>query len=160
LVAAFFGSSLVASAAQKIGVVDIQTVFQGMPQAATIQQTIAAEFRDQKAKVDKLQADLEYELQKLQRESATMSAAEKTALEDKIIKMREEYTSLAQPLQQAFQRRAAEERNKLLDLIKVALDEEAEKGQFDLVLNAQAVTFAKPEFDLSKKVLERVTKGN
>ena len=58
------------------------------------------------------------------------------------------------------QRRSNEERNKLLGLIKQAIDSVAAKRGYDLVLNSGAVAFAKEEHDLSEQVLQQVSKAN
>ena len=148
--------SSVAMAEQKIGVVSVEAVFQQMPQAVGIAQTIAAEFKDQVDEVERLKKDIEYQINKRQREAATMSEAQIKELEDKIIELRNDYASKAQPLQQNIQRRQAEERNKLLGLIQQSIQKVAADGNFDLVLGGNAAVFAKPEFDLSQQVLDHV----
>ena len=152
--------SSVALAEQKIGAVNVQGVFQAMPQAVTIQQNIAAEFKDQTEEINRLEKDIKYYLEKNQRDAATMSAKEKKELEDKIIALREEYTNKAQPLQQQIQNRLKEEQNKLLGLIKQSIDAVAAKGKYDVILNANAVAFINEEHDISKLVLDQVSKIN
>lgn len=151
--------SMSAQAEQKIGVVNVQAIFQGLPQAATVQQTITAEFKDEIEVVNRLEKDLQYYLEKQKRDTATMSQAEITELEGKINSLREEYAAKAQPLQQNTQRRLGEERNKLLALISQGINTVAEKGNYDMVLNANAITYVKPENDISTKVLEELTKS-
>jgi outer membrane protein len=158
---ALMTSAMISSAVQaeqKIGVVNVQGIFQSLPQAATIQQTIAAEFKDKTEEVSRLEKDVKYYVEKHQRDSATMSDAEKKELEEKIIKMRDDYTAKAQPLQQEIQKRAQEEQNKLLGLIRQGIEAVSAKEKYDLVLNANAVTFVNPEFDISKAVIEQVNK--
>ena len=153
-------ASSVALAEQKIGAINVQGVFQAMPQAAAIQQTIAAEFKDQTEEVSRLEKDIKYYLEKNQRDAATMSAAQKKELEDKIIAMRDEYTNKAQPLQQQIQNRLKDEQNKLLGLIKQGIDVVAAKGKYDVILNANAVAFIKEDHDITKLVLDQVSKAN
>lgn len=153
-------ASSVAMAEQKIGAVNVQGIFQSMPQAASIQQTIAAEFKDQTEEVSRLEKDIKYYLEKNQRDAATMSAKEKKDLEDKIIALREEYTTKAQPLQQQIQQRLKDEQNKLLGLIKQSIDAVAAKEKYDIILNANAVAFINDSHDISKQVLEQVSKVN
>jgi outer membrane protein len=148
------------AAEQKIGAVNVQGVFQAMPQSAAIQQTIAAEFKDQTEEVSRLEKDIKYYLEKNQRDAATMSAKEKKELEDKIIALREEYTNKAQPLQQQIQQRLKDEQNKLLGLIKQGIDVVAAKEKYDVILNANAVAFIKEDHDISKLVLDQVSKVN
>ena len=157
------GSALVSASAmaeQKIGVVDVQSVFQAMPQAAEITNSIQMEFKDQIEEVNQLQKDGQFFTERLQRDAATMSEDEKKDLQQKIMKVREQLAEKAQPLQQNIQRRSNEERNKLLGLIKQAIESVAAKQKYDLVLNAGAVAFAKDEHDLSEEVLSQVKKIN
>ena len=80
-------------AEQKIAVVDVDGVFQQMPQFISMQQMINAEFKDRQDEVTRLDEDVKYELNKLQRESATMSEAQVKELQDKIIAMRQDLQS-------------------------------------------------------------------
>lgn len=157
------GSALMSSAAmaaEKVGYVDIQGIIQAMPQTAAMQQAIADEFKDQRQEVQTLQEDLKYQVEKLQRESATMSQAQKEELETKILDMRNEFQNKAQPLQQNIQRRSAEEQNKLLVLINDAIQKVAASEKIDMIVERKAVLFAKPELDLSEAVLKQVSQGN
>lgn len=147
-------------AEQKIGAVNVQGIFQAMPQAASIQESIAAEFKDKTEEVSRLEKDIKYYLEKNQRDTATMSAIQKTELEGKIIALREEYTGKAQPLQKEIQQRLQEEQNKLLGVIKQGIDTVAAKEKYDVILNSNAVAFITPENDISKLVLEQVAKSN
>ena len=160
---ALLSTAMVSSAVlaeQKIGVVNVQGVFQSMPQTASIQATIAAEFKDKTEEVSRLEKDIKYYMEKNQRDAATMSAKEKTELEGKIIALRDEYTGKAQPLQQEIQKRLQEEQNKLLGLIKQGIDAVAAKEKYDVILNSNAVAFINPENEISKSVLEQVGKIN
>jgi len=164
LIAGALLTSAMASSAvfaeQKIGAVNVQGIFQAMPQAASIQESIAAEFKDKTEEVSRLEKDIKYYLEKNQRDAATMSAKEKTELEGKIIALREEYTGKAQPLQQEIQKRLQEEQNKLLGLIKQSIDAVAAKGKYDVILNANSVAYINPDNDISKLVLDQVAKIN
>ncbi len=161
----FIACSLAASAMlssavqaeQKVGAVNVQGVFQAMPQAATIQQTIAAEFKDQTEEVNRLEKDIKYYLEKNQRDAATMSASEKTELEEKIIGLRNEYAQKAQPLQQAIQRRMQEEQGKLIEIIRESVDKVAAAEKYDVILNANAVAFINPDYDISELVIKQIS---
>lgn len=147
-------------AEQKIGAVNVQGIFQAMPQAANIQESITAEFKDKTEEVSRLEKDIKYYLEKNQRDTATMSAKQKTELEGKIIALREEYTAKAQPLQKEIQGRLKEEQNKLLGLIKQGIDSVAAKEKYDVILNASSVAFINPDNDISKLVLDQIAKIN
>jgi outer membrane protein len=161
IASALLGSSLVAApvmAEQKIAIVDIQSIFQSMPQAAEIQTNIQAEFKEQIDEVTQLQKDGQFFAERLQRDEATMGATEKEEIQQKILDVRRQLSEKAQPLQQNIQRRTQEEQNKLLGLIRQAIDAVAAKADYDVVLNANAAAFAKQDHDISKEVLEQVNK--
>jgi len=151
--------STTAMAQQKIAVVDVQGVFQSLPQAAIIQQNIATEFKDRMENIQRMEKDLQLYLEKLKRDKATMSDMEIRDLENQIVERQEEYAEKAQPLREEMQAHAAQERNRILDLIKDALDVEAALRGYTLVLNAGAVAFMEigEVDDLSEAVLQRVS---
>lgn len=160
---AVLGTALLSSPAmaeQKIAVVDVQGIFQSMPQVAEIQNTIQIEFKDRIEELQQLQRDGQFYAERLQRDAATMSAEEKADIEQKIIEVRTALEQKAAPLQQEIQRREGEERNKLLGLIRMAIDTVAAAQDVDLVLNSGAVAFASQDIDLSEAVLEQVSKTN
>ena len=162
LATALLGSALLSAPAlaeQKIAVVDVQGIFQAMPQAEEIQAAIQAEFKDQIEEVNQLQRDGQFFAERLQRDAATMSEQEKQEIQKKILEVRDQLAAKGQPLQQNIQRRTNEERNKLLGIIKQAIDTVAANKGYDLVLNTGAVTFAKQELDLSEEVLQQVIKN-
>jgi outer membrane protein len=149
-----------ATAAQKIAVVDVQAVLQSLPQTQAIVNSINAEFKTQFEEVQALQKDGEFNVEKLRRDGATMSEAQKKELEEKIIEIRNQLQQKAGPLQQEVQRRQNEEQTKLLGLVKQAIDAIAAAENYDVVLNAGAATFVKPEFNISQQVVERVSQTN
>lgn len=149
-----------AFAADKIGFVNVQAVFAQLPQAKATQEAIKAEFAEQVAEVQKLQSDAKYNYDKLQREGATMSTEQQDELKKQILNIQKELEAKGKPLQANMQRRSVEERNKILGLIQQTVDAVAAEGKFQLILNSEAVAYAEigTELDVSKKVLERVSK--
>lgn len=155
-------STLVAGTAMaaKIAVVDVQAAFQQLPQAAMIQEDIQKEFADEIQKVSGMEKDIKYYMEKHQRDSATMSEKEKEELVSKITKLREDYANTAKPLQMNVQRRQAEERNKILALIKQTIDQIAAEGKYDVVLQKNAIAYMKgaENNDITQKVVDKVSK--
>lgn len=152
-------STAVQAADQKIGVVDVQGITRSLPQFAEIAQVVTAEFKDQIQEVNTQSEEYNFLLQKLQRESATMSADQKAKLEEQIIALQKVLQEKTGPLQQNMQRREQEEQRKILGLVMQAVEKIAADGKYDLVLNRSTTPFAKPEFDISQQVLEQVTKA-
>ncbi len=151
-------TTAVQAADQKSGVVDVQGITRSLPQFAEIAQVVTAEFKDQIQEVNTQSEEYNFLVQKLQRESATMSEAEKKKLEDQIIALQTTLQEQTGPLQQNMQRREQEEQRKLLGLVMQAIEKIAESGKYDVVLNRSTTPFVKPEFDISQDVLKQVTK--
>ncbi len=147
-----------AMAADKVAIVDIQGVFGQLPQIATIQQKIEDEFAPEREKIKKLEADITYNMDKLKRENATMSKAQKEELQNQIISQRKEFESMVKPLEVNIRRRQNEERNKIVALIMQTIEAEAKSGDYDMVLQKSAVIYSKDAKDLTDEIVKKVGK--
>jgi len=109
--------------------------------------------------VQKLEKDINFNIEKLRRDGPTMSEAQQEELKKTLTTQRQQYEEQGRALQEDLRVRQAEERNKVLALIKAAIDVVAERDKFDMVLNSDAAVFAKPEYDLSEAVVAQVSKA-
>ncbi|MDA9557216.1 OmpH family outer membrane protein [Vibrio sp.] len=153
------GSSLLAHAAeavQKIGYINAQQIFAALPQREDVMKKLRQEFQDKQDELKKIEAKAQTKIEKLKRDGELMSNDEREALRIEVSQLESEYQIKGKTLQNASKKREQEETQKLLKVIQEAVDRVAEKENFDLVLNAQAITFAKPEFDISQKVIEEL----
>lgn len=146
------------SAEQKIGIVDIQGVMQQLPQTAQMVEALQAEFKDAGDAIKKLEDDIKYNQEKKARDSALMTEQEKQALDNTLSQLIASYREQGQALQQRSQARQNEESTKVLALVKQAIDNIAAKEDYDMVVRSETVVFAQPKFDISKKVVEQVSK--
>ncbi len=153
---------LLASAAmaadQKIAVVNFQEVMGKIPQTATIMQVLEAEFKDEKAELAKLEKDIKYYQEKKQRDGSLMSEKEKEDLDKQIGTLYQDYQAKGKVFQQKTGVRQNEEQNKIIALIRQAVDSIAAKGNYDLILEQKAIVFAKPETNITSQVVEKVSK--
>jgi len=158
LVTGLLMTATVAAKEMKIGYVDVQAVASQMPQAAALQQTIRSEFGSRMEAVEKLQKDIGFNIEKLRRDGPTMSQQQQDDLKETVNKQRQQYEQLAGPLQEDLRARQTEERNKLLGLIQSAIEEVAARDKYDLILNASAALYAKPEYDITSSVTSVASK--
>ena len=149
-----------AMAAQKIAVVNFQEVMAKIPQTAAVMQQLEAEFKDEKAVLAQLEKDIKYFQEKKKRDGSLMSAKEKEDLDKQIATKFQEYQAKGKSFQQITGQRQNEETNKILALVKQAIDNVAAKEKYDLVLEQKAVVFSKPETSITDKVVEQVSKLN
>lgn len=159
LIAGLLMAGTVAAKEMKIGYVDVQAVAAKIPQSAALQETIKKEFGQRVQDVQKLEKDINFNIEKLRRDGPTMSEAQQEELKKTLTTQRQQYEEQGRTLQEDLRVRQAEERNKVLALIKAAIDVVAEREKFDMVLNSDAAVFSKPEYDLSEAVATQVSKA-
>lgn len=150
----------VMAADQKIAVVNFQEVMGKIPQTASIMQSLEAEFKDDKAVLVQLEKDMKYYQEKQKRDGSLMSEKEKEDLQTQIATLYQEYQAKGKAFQKATGLRKNEETNKIIALVRQAIDNIAAKEEYDLVLEQQAVVFSKPETSITAKVVKQVSKLN
>ncbi|WP_077755637.1 OmpH family outer membrane protein [Shewanella psychrophila] len=149
----------IAAQAEKIAVVDMQAVFEQLPQREQVSKTLKTEFGDRVASVQKMQEELRGMLEKQQRDGALMSESQKTEMVRKMESMKSELQLKGKALDEDMRRRQGEEQNKLLVKVQQAINAIAEKDSYDMVLQRGAVIYVKPTADISSKVVEALSKG-
>lgn len=148
-----------AAQAEKIAVVDMQAVFEQLPQRDQVTKTLKTEFGDRVASVQKMQEELRGMLEKQQRDGALMSDTQKTDMVRKMESMKSELQLKGKALDEDMRRRQGEEQNKLLVKVQQAINKIAEKDNYDMVLQRGAVIYVKPTADISNKVVDALSKG-
>jgi outer membrane protein len=143
-----------AEAAQKIGYVNTIQVFQELPQREAVLQKLQEEFKDKAAELQAIQAEAAKKMEKLQRDGELLGTEEVEKLRIEIGQLDSNYKIKGQALEKASQRRESEEKQKLFKLIQDAVKTVAEKEGYDIIIDIQAVGYAKPEFDISENVIK------
>lgn len=160
LYAAGLGMALAVSAnvqaADKIAIVNVSSIFQQLPQRATVAKQLETEFKSRATELQKQERDLQSKMQKLQRDGSTMKAADRTKMEKDIMAQRDAFSQKAQAFEQDNRRRQGEERNKLLSRIQDAVRTVAKDKGYDLVIDANAVAYADSSNDITAQVLKQV----
>ncbi len=146
------------AADQKIAVVNFQEVMGKIPQTAALMQSLEAEFKDEKAIITQLEKDIKYYQEKLKRDGSLMSAKEKDELNVKIKSLFQEYQVKGKALQDKASQRQNQETNKIIALVRQAVDNIAVKEDYDLVLSQQAIVYSKPDASITDIVIEHVSK--
>lgn len=153
-----FLASSVMAAEQKIAVVNFQEVMSQIPQTSAVMQSLEAEFKDEKALLAQLEADIKYNQEKKKRDSSIMSAKELETLDKTIGTLYQEYQTKGKAFQQKTSVRQNEETNKIIALVRQAIDGIAAKDKYDLIIEQKAVVFSKPDASITKEVVEQVSK--
>lgn len=152
-----FGAPL-ASAVEKIAVVDIQRVIFTSDTAKARQKQLQAEqgFVELQAKYDSIAADVKALQKKIEAERDTMSRDQATETQKKMEYLRADYELVARKLQAEVQQLQGKIMEELQPQIQAALKELVEAEGVTLLLQREAVIFAAPTMDLTGKLLERL----
>ncbi|NLS43167.1 molecular chaperone Skp [BEV proteobacterium] len=160
LYAAGLGLALAASAivqaADKIAVVNVDSIFQQLPQRETVAKQLENEFKGRASELQKMESDLQTKMQKLQRDGSTMKASDRSKSENDLMAQREQFSNKAQAFEQDNRRRQMEERNKILSRIQDAIKSVASKDGYDIVIDANAVAYVGNAKDITANVLKQV----
>lgn len=156
----FLLASSAMAADQKIAVVNFQEVMGKIPQTAAVMKSLEEEFKDDKAVLAQLEQDIKYQQEKKKRDGSLMSAKEIEDLDAKIGTLFQDYQVKGKAFQQKTGVRKNEEQNKIVALVRQAIDNIAAKGDYDLVLEQSAVVYSKPDSAITAEVVKQVSKLN
>jgi outer membrane protein len=157
-VVAIAGAAMLAAAAApawadlKVGVVNYAKLMQESPQAKAAQDALRGEFAGKQKDLQTQQAALKTKEDSLQRDSATMSADQRSQAERDLRDGNRELQLKVQQYQDDFNARQNEELSKLQKTLVEEVQNFAQGQKFDLVL-ADGVIFASPVLDVTPQVL-------
>jgi outer membrane protein len=151
-VVALAAAAAPASADLKIGVVNYSKLMQESPQAKAAQDALRGEFAGKQKELQTQQQTLKSKEDSLQRDSATMTADQRTAAERDLRDGNRELQLRVQQYQDDFNARQNEELSKLQKTLVEEVQNYAQGQKFDLVL-ADGVIFASPVLDITPQVL-------
>jgi outer membrane protein len=136
----------------KIGVVNYAKLMQESPQAKVAQDALRGEFAGKQKELQTQQQALKSKEESLQRDSATMTADQRSAAERDLRDGNRELQLKVQQYQDDFNARQNEELSKLQKTLVEEVQNFAQGQKFDLVL-ADGVIFASPVLDITPQVL-------
>ncbi|XOD70448.1 MAG: molecular chaperone Skp [Sodalis sp. (in: enterobacteria)] len=148
--------SIVAKASDKIAVVNISSIFQQSPERTVVARQLENEFEGRATELQFMERDLQSKMQHLQREGSIMKASERSSLEKSVIEQRKIFSNKAQVFEQDNHRRQTEERNKILYRIQDTVKNFAKKEGYDIVIDSNAVAYAKNAKDITDNILNQV----
>ena len=145
-----------AEAAQKIGYVATGQAMAQLAKRYNVQDKLRKEFSGRVNELRSLEKKMKAKIDKLKRDGAVMSDSDRTKLQRELASLESSYKLKAQALAEDQRRRGQEEEQKLVMKIRTAIDSVAKKEGYNLVLDANAVLFARKKDDLSQKVISAV----
>lgn len=140
----------------KIAVLDVNGALLNSSAAQQIDSEILAETAEDREKLETLATEMQGLQQRVQRDEATLSDAEKKRIEDQFNELGVQYNYLAQKLQTLSQERMQQFQQAYTPALIQAIQEVVEQENYDLVLNRNAVLHYGSGTDITAKVIERL----
>ena len=97
--------------------------------------------------------------ERLQRDSSIMSEDERRKVNQQVEQKAQEYQFVASRLQKQLQEMRQEIVERHRPSLEAAVNEVIEEYKVDLLLDRQAVAFARPQFDLTRAVADKLNKA-
>src|SRR5271170_318387 len=144
-----------ASAEIRIGVVNFQKLLEDAPQTKTAMQALENEFGPRRRELLTLQNDLKAKDEKLQKEGAVMSEADRAKAEKTLRDQQREFSRKAGEFQDDASTRKNEELGKVQRFLFGEIQTYANAQGYDLVLG-DGVLFAKAPLDITAAVLAQL----
>ncbi len=159
LMLAFTGLLCLGSAVRaeeiKIGFVNVAQVLQQAPQAADAKKRLEREFAPRDKRIVAQQKELKKLQEKMARDSAVMSDAERRKLERDILSKQRELKRAQEEFREDFNLRRNEELGKLQRKIFEAIKTLAKEENYDLLLT-DGVVYASDKVDVTDKVQKKL----
>ncbi len=155
LVATLFASLLfshTASAEARIATLDARSALLASVSAKEFQSELEKEFSGDQATIQSLGKELQGLQEKAERDGAVMSESEKLKLQQQMVEKQDEAKFQLAKLGKASNARQQEWLRSMQPKLNEAISKVVESDQIDILLQNQALAFAKPTFDITSKV--------
>lgn len=143
---------------QKIAVIDSEMAVLESDVSKAYAKISEQKFAPKIKSIQTLQRDLQKMEEDLNKNAPTLSAAQ---VESRQLEMKRKYEDLQlqdRQLRADKNRSDQEELNKLRPKLEQAINDVSSELKYDMVLERGALRFVKPEYDITRKVIERLNK--
>ncbi|MGB1296952.1 MAG: OmpH family outer membrane protein [Psychrobium sp.] len=144
---------------QKIGVIDMGTIFQNLPQREQLSQNLESEFKERREAVQSIVKKMQDLAEKSKRDAALLTQQQKLDMQREMESLKSDYQLKGKALEEDMRRRGGEEQNKLLLQVQQAVNEVAKEKKYDVILQSNAVAYINKENDISELVAKKVAKS-
>lgn len=151
-------SAVHAADAPKIGVVFPSKIMQESPQRARIIKKLEGEFKGRYEELQGLEKSIKGLETKIKKDGELLSKSELTGLQRQIEGKVAEYKLKRKAFEEDNRRRQGEENQKVLSVVSKVINDVAQEGGYDLILNGEQIVFSKPTLDISDKVIQEISK--
>ncbi len=144
----------------KIATVDIQRVMQEAPQVQSLRQSMEKDFGARQKQLTSDQDAFVKKQEGFERDKAVMSADKRKQQEQDLVNQRQTLLRKQQDFQNDLQKSQTEGLQRIEKLVRQAVEDIAKRDGYDLVLlQGVGVAYAKPNMDVTDKVMDQIKKS-
>lgn len=142
----------------EIGVVNLQKVFQSVPQIKVVNARLEKQFKPRRARIVEAQKALNQELKAWSKESTNLSIEQRSQLQDKILGDKTNIESLITGYQRHLAVAKTEARSKLLRQVSQVVKSIAKEKNLKVVLQENTLIYTDTAVDITSEVIKRLNK--
>ena len=151
-------SSVLAASDLKIAVVNSQMALLESEPAKGYAEKSEARFSKQIKHLKRLEGDFKKLAEKFDKEALTLAESERAKIQIEMRRKKEDWELQARQLQADRNELDQKEFEKIQPLLVKAIEQVARVEGYDMVLEKASARFVKPEFDLTRKVIDRINR--
>ncbi|CUR53857.1 Chaperone protein Skp [Serratia symbiotica] len=148
--------SLNIKAISKIAVVNISNIFQQLLEHENITKKIENDFKIRLKEIQNIKYQIKNNIKNLQKNGKKMQISNYKKLQKKTILQRTYLSRLIQSLKKDTHHRQIQENNKILNKIQDVIKYIANKENYDVIIDTNAIAYAISSKDITMDVLKRI----
>lgn len=148
-----FSTPALAESDVKIGVIDLGAVMERAPEAQKVRDQLKAEFDPKQEEIMTLQKSVKDQEERLTRDGAVMTAADKTKLTDKIDADKRQLQRLQEAFMQDIRLAQSKSMQGLLETLNKAVEKIAKDQSMDIIFQKDQLVFASNKVDMTETVI-------
>ncbi len=151
-----WGYAVASDAATRIGVVDMNKVFQQAPQMPEINRSLEKQFKQRQQNIVESEKNLQTKVEKFRRDSAVMSATQQDELTNQIEQEKRELLKQKQDFQDDLELAKHKVMQTLGETVKKSVDAVAKQKHYDLILSNYDIPYVSSSLDITDAVIAQL----
>lgn len=149
-------NTAVAQSAPVIGIINLEQALFNTDAARQLEENTRAEFGSDERRLEQLNSELRAIIERAQRDESIMSESELRELNSQAEEKQVQMRLISERLQGAWQARQQQFIDSMRERLGQAIESVVQEGNYDLVLNAEAVAFFNNSYNITALVTAKL----
>ncbi len=149
-------NTAVAQSTPVIGIINLEQALFNTDAARQLEESTRTEFANDESRLEQLNTELRALIERAQRDESIMSESEMRALNSEAEEKQVQMRLISERLQGAWQQRQQAFIDSMRERLGQAIEAVVQEGNYDLVLNAEAVAFFNNSYNITALVTAKI----